>query len=105
MTRDTVKQFETLGVSTMPLSSSLAEEARVSQDQKREELVRAELVRLLYTNADVAVSVTVVVAPVLAYFEGRILNGHPKVGRRFRRGCRPCRVGLGRRQCSPLPEG
>jgi PAS domain S-box-containing protein len=56
----------------MSLSSSLAEAARVSQDQKRKELVRAELIRLLYTNADVAVSVTVVVAPILAYFEGRI---------------------------------
>jgi PAS domain S-box-containing protein len=72
MTRDTVKHFGPFQVSTMSLSSSLAEAAWVSQDQKRKELVRAELVRLLYTNADVAVSVTVVVAPLLAYFEGRI---------------------------------
>lgn len=74
MTRDTVKHFGPLRVSTMSLSSSLAEAARVNQDQKRKGLVRAELVRLLYTNADVAVSVTAVVALVLAYVEGRIAS-------------------------------
>jgi PAS domain S-box-containing protein len=56
----------------MSLSSSLAEAARVTQDQKRKGLVRAEQVRLLYTNANVGIWVTVIVAPILGYLEARI---------------------------------
>jgi PAS domain S-box-containing protein len=56
----------------MSLSSSPAEAKRFSQDQKRKRLVRAELVRLLYTNANVGIWVTVVVAPLLGYLEGDI---------------------------------
>ena len=54
----------------MSLASSSAEAKRVIQDQRREGLVRTELVRLLYSNATVGIWVTVAVAPVLSYLEG-----------------------------------
>jgi PAS domain S-box-containing protein len=56
----------------MSLSSSPAESARISEDQRRKGLVRAELVRLLYTNANVGIWATVFVAVILSYLQGGI---------------------------------
>jgi hypothetical protein len=72
MTRDRVMQVGPSRASTMPLSSSPAKAPRLNQDPKRKGLVRAELVRLLYTNASLGIWATVVVTAIVSYLKGGI---------------------------------
>src|SRR5215469_10546035 len=56
----------------MSLSSSTAEPAQITEDQRRKGLVRAELVRLLYANGTVGIWATVIAAVILSYLKNVI---------------------------------